>query len=155
KAGERPEEAKLHAIYALLLAQKAREVGNAAYHVMAEKEARKALELAPRDEAGLSALAVALLGQHRFADALAFLEQEKGPVTVWRLACETDALSELGCYEEAVRAAQRLVDLRPGPESYSRIALLREIHGDPEGALEVWGQALAACPERSLDHAWC
>lgn len=155
RASDHPADADAQAAYALLLAQKAREVGNAAYHVMAEQSARKALALAPRHEAALSALATALLGQHRFVDTLTLLETDKGPLTVWRLACEVDALSEIGRYEDAVRAAQRLVDLKPGPESYSRVALLRELHGDPEGALEIWGRALEACSAHGLDYAWC
>ncbi len=155
KASDKPDDAEARAQYAHLLATKAREVGNAAYHLMAEKEARAALLRAPRSELALSALAIALMGQHRFVDTLTLLEQEKGPTTVWRLACTVDALSEVGRYEEAVLVAQKLVDLKPGSEAYSRVALLRELHGDPEGALEVWGRALETCAPRSLDYAWC
>jgi tetratricopeptide (TPR) repeat protein len=154
RAAEKPDDADTQAGYAILLAQKAREVGNAAYHKMAEVAARQALEKNPRHDLARSALTVALLGQHRFGDALDLLHSEKGPVTVWRLACETDALSELGRYDEAVACAQRLVDLKPGPQSYTRIALLREIHGDAEGALEIWGRALACGERTGIDFAW-
>ncbi len=154
RAAEKPDDADAQAGYAILLAQKAREVGNAAYHKMAEVAARRALERNPHHDLALSALAVALLGQHRFEDALTLLHSEKGPVTVWRLACETDALSELGRYDEAVACAQRLVDLKPGPQSYTRIALLRELHGDAEGALEIWSRALACGERTGIDFAW-
>ncbi|HZV00900.1 MAG TPA: tetratricopeptide repeat protein [Planctomycetota bacterium] len=148
-----PRDVEARSLYAILLTQKAREVGNAAYHVLAEKEARAALDVAPTHDGARSALAVALLGQHRFADALAFVRSLEGKTT-WRLACEVDALSELGRYAEAVAAADRLVSFKPGTEAYTRIALLREIHGDPGGALEVWDHALQGLQHEGVDRAW-
>ncbi len=42
---------------------------------------------------------------------------------------------ELGEYPAAIEAAQKMVDLRPDSSSYARIAYLRSLHGDTEGAI--------------------
>jgi tetratricopeptide (TPR) repeat protein len=49
----------------------------------------------------------------------------------------TDAHVELGDYVAAVTTLQSMMDLRPGLNSYSRTAYLRELHGDVDGAIEV------------------
>ena len=53
-----------------------------------------------------------------------------------------DALVELGRYDDAFRAFQRMVDLRPGLASYARVAYARELTGDREGALGAMRLAL-------------
>src|SRR5207302_7238020 len=127
--------------YASLLSQKAREVGNAGYHQMAERQARRALALAPKNDRATAAFAVALMGEHRFSEAL---EIARGRTSIWRLGCEADALRELGRDDEAVEVVQALVDRKPASEAFTRVALLREIHGDAAGALDAWNQALDA-----------
>jgi tetratricopeptide (TPR) repeat protein len=68
----------------------------------------------------------------------------------------TDALVELGEYEEAVKAAQTMVNLRPDTASYSRVSYLRELHGDTEGAIEAMTVAVkAASPQDPENSAWC
>ncbi len=47
-----------------------------------------------------------------------------------------DALVELGRYDAAFAAFQRMVTLRPGLSSYARVAYARELTGDPVGALD-------------------
>ena len=41
-----------------------------------------------------------------------------------------DALVELGRYDAAERALQRMVDLKPNLDSYARVSYFRELHGD-------------------------
>ena len=55
-----------------------------------------------------------------------------------------DALMEQGRLEEAVAAYQRMVDLKPGLQSYTRIAHLRWLKGDLHGAAEMMELAVAA-----------
>jgi tetratricopeptide (TPR) repeat protein len=55
-----------------------------------------------------------------------------------------DALMEQGRLDEAVAAYQRMVDLKPGLQSYTRIAHLRWLKGDVEGAAEMMELAVAA-----------
>jgi tetratricopeptide (TPR) repeat protein len=60
----------------------------------------------------------------------------------------------LGCYDEAVKTLQAMVDLRPDLSSYSRISYLRELHGDTEGALEMMQLAVDSGTPGSENTAW-
>ncbi|MEJ7744764.1 MAG: hypothetical protein WKF73_20860 [Nocardioidaceae bacterium] len=53
-----------------------------------------------------------------------------------------DALVELGRYGEATKAAQRMVDLRPGVPSFTRVSYLFELRGDLRGARYAMQEAL-------------
>jgi tetratricopeptide (TPR) repeat protein len=57
---------------------------------------------------------------------------------------EVDALVELGRYEEAERALQRMVDLKPNLASYARVSYMRELHGDLDGAVDAMRLAVSA-----------
>lgn len=66
-----------------------------------------------------------------------------------------DALMEQGRLEEAAAAYQKMVDLRPGLESYSRAAHLRWLHGDVEGATALMRLAARAGGSRNAEPtAW-
>jgi tetratricopeptide (TPR) repeat protein len=66
-----------------------------------------------------------------------------------------DALMEQGRLDEAAAAYQRMVDLRPGLESYSRAAHLRWLHGDLEGATALMRLAARAGGSRNAEPtAW-
>ncbi len=67
-----------------------------------------------------------------------------------------DALVEMGEYERAVDAAQKMVDLRPDTASYSRVSYLRALHGDTKGAIDAMKMAAeAANPKNPESVAWC
>lgn len=66
----------------------------------------------------------------------------------------TDSLVELGRYEEAIAAAQQMVDIRPDLASLARISYLRELHGDVEGAIVAMRRALDASAPRGEGPAW-
>ena len=53
----------------------------------------------------------------------------------------TDAHVELGEYEQAVTVLQEMMDMRPGLNSYSRTAYVRELYGDMDGAIEAMRMA--------------
>ena len=55
-----------------------------------------------------------------------------------------DVLMEQGRLAEAVDAYQRMVDLKPGPQAYARIAHVRWLKGDLEGAVELMREAAAS-----------
>jgi tetratricopeptide (TPR) repeat protein len=54
---------------------------------------------------------------------------------------KTDALTELGRYDEAAAAAQRMLDLRPGLDAFARASYQRELRGDVAGARELLQRA--------------
>jgi tetratricopeptide (TPR) repeat protein len=53
-----------------------------------------------------------------------------------------DANVELGKYSEAVAMAEKMMEIRPDLISYTRASYLREIHGDPKGAIEAMNLAV-------------
>ena len=55
-----------------------------------------------------------------------------------------DALVELGRYDEAARALQRMIDLGPGLASYTRASYFAELQGDIAGAREALRLAASA-----------
>ena len=97
------------------------------------------------------------LTNHQFAEALETTRQAQtfrdDDHDVWGMI--TDALVETGDYAGAVRAAQRMIDLRPDSSSYSRVSYLRELHGDTEGAIQAMTLAVkAANPNDPEGLAW-
>ena len=56
------------------------------------------------------------------------------PYSAAALGVQVDALVELGRYEEAERALQRMLDLKPSTASLTRASYHRELHGDISGA---------------------
>lgn len=84
------------------------------------------------------------LSLHHFAEAL-----ETGTKAVpldpfnkdlYGVLC--DANVELGHYSEAIKMADKMVEVRPELSSYSRVSYLREIHGDLNGAIEAMKMAV-------------
>jgi tetratricopeptide (TPR) repeat protein len=66
-----------------------------------------------------------------------------------------DAHLELGDYEEAFNAFDRMMQLRPGAASYARVAYARELQGDLTGALESMRLAAEASEGGDLEAiAW-
>ncbi|MBA4182929.1 MAG: hypothetical protein H0X49_02820, partial [Acidobacteria bacterium] len=100
--------------------------------------------------------AMLLLAYHRFGEALeaARLAQEIQPQDPQNYGAITDALVELGDYPGAFKAAQAMMDIKPGTSSYSRVSYLRELQGDTQGAIESMRAAAEAAgdPETA---AWC
>ncbi len=98
----------------------------------------------------------ALHNLHRFAEA----EQVARALVAQRgLAADhalwSDSLLELGRIDEAVAACQRAVDLRPGTESFARVAHLRWLKGDLAGAESALVAALAAASTSGAEtRAW-
>ena len=153
-----PAEARLHNDLALALTRRARETSDPAYYQQARQELARSLELEPENYGALRIDVWALLGQHEFARALegARRLEELAPDDLLVAAFLTDALVELGRYEEAAESAQWLLDLRPGAiPGLTRAAYLRELHGYVEGAAELLQQALDRTPPRETeDRAW-
>ena len=98
-----------------------------------------------------------LLGLHDFRGALAVAERARAvePEDWWNYGTLADAHVELGDYAHALKAAQRMVDLRPGLPSYARAAFLRALFGDRAGAIELLRLAVAAGSAREPEgRAW-
>jgi tetratricopeptide (TPR) repeat protein len=98
-----------------------------------------------------------LLSEHQFEAALAIAEKVKFlyPYNAYVYGLITDAQVELGNYEEAIKAAEQMISLRPDIRSYSRIAYIREIHGDLHGAVEAMQMAVDAGAPGEENTEWC
>jgi tetratricopeptide (TPR) repeat protein len=143
---------------ALGLARRARETSNVAHYREAEEVLQKSFALRPDNYEAAQARVWVLLGQHEFARALEAARALNGraPDDVLTYGFLTDAHVELGNYVEAEEACQWMLDLRPGNvPGLTRAAYLRELFGDPEGAIELMTEAFGRTPETEVeDRAW-
>jgi tetratricopeptide (TPR) repeat protein len=64
-----------------------------------------------------------------------------------------DALMEQGALTEAIGVYQKMIDMKPGPQSYSRAAHVRWLKGDLSGAIELMRMAAAAGGPRDGESA--
>lgn len=137
--------------------QKARETADFDLNVNADEAITRSLAVEPDNYDALKLRAKLQLTYHRFTDALETARRAQTVRTddhdVWGQI--TDALVELGDYAGAVKAAQKMIDLRPDSSSYSRISYLRSLHGDTQGAIQAMIAAIrAANPNDAEGTAW-
>jgi tetratricopeptide (TPR) repeat protein len=117
-------------------------------YARAEGAFDKALALRPKDnDTALTGLAALAAARHEFAEALELTDRslaanDFSPTTY---AVRTDALVELGRYDEARVAVQRLLDLQPaGVDSLTRASYALELRGQVEPARLLLEQAAEA-----------
>jgi tetratricopeptide (TPR) repeat protein len=133
-----------------LYVAKARASHDPGFYKLAEHCAL-ALEVAhPKSPEALLLRGHVLVSFHRFAEAEAVAnELAKQRTMAFDYGLLGDALMEQGRLTEAIAAYQRMVDLRPDMQSYSRVAHMRWLKGDLDGAIEV--AQLAARAASTLD----
>ncbi|HEX6181216.1 MAG TPA: tetratricopeptide repeat protein [Chitinophagaceae bacterium] len=153
-----PGDIKSRLQLAALFIQEARETGDVAYYnAAAMKYVNDVLMKEPANFEALMFKAIIQLSQHRFADGLATaMEAQKvNPYNAFVYGILVDAYVELGNYTAAVENADKMVSIRPDLRSYSRIAYLREIHGDIAGAIEAMKMAIEAGMPGNEGTEWC
>ena len=93
---------------------------------------------------------------HRFEDARDLSREllQEYPYHAYTHGTLIDALVELGEYDEAVRASDKLQGIKPGLPAYSRASYLRELHGDTDGAIAAMRLAADAAPGGRSERAW-
>ena len=116
----------------------------------------EALEIEPDHYYGQTIQASLYNKLHRFEDARDLSQKllAQYPEHAYVHGTLIDALVELGEYDQAVEASDRLQALRPGLPAYSRASYLRELHGDTEGAIEAMELAANADPRGHATRAW-
>jgi len=136
--------------------QRARETGDPAWYVKSGGVLRRALRLAPKDLVATTGLGSLELSRHRFAEALALGRRAVAisPSTAAGYGVVGDALVELGRYDDAFRAFDRLASLKPGLAAYARVSYARELRGDREGAIEAMRLAGTAAIGQREPTAW-
>lgn len=94
--------------------------------------------------------------QHQFANAKQQIQKaiaiNSKNAFVWGVLC--DAYVELGQYDSAVVACDSMMAIRPDIRAYSRASYLRELFGDPKGAMELMTQAVNSGGPGEESKAW-
>jgi tetratricopeptide (TPR) repeat protein len=136
--------------------QQVRESGDPSYYPKAETLFRQALDADGRDFSAMVGLGSLALARHDFAGALEWGERasQVNPYHAPAHGVIVDALIELGRYDEAIVAAQTMVDLRPDLASFARVSYVRELMGDRDGAIAAMEQAALAGAARAEHVAW-
>ncbi|MDT7536661.1 MAG: hypothetical protein QOI82_246 [Actinomycetota bacterium] len=128
----------------LAYVQQARLTADPSYYPKAEGAFARSLALRSADNAGaLIGQATLAAARHDFARALTVVRKALAlnDYSATAYGVQTDALTELGRYDEAAVSAQRMVDLRPGLDSFARASYQRELRGDVAGARELLQRA--------------
>lgn len=117
----------------------ARNSGDPGFYMHADACAQEVLEREPDNALALGLRGLALLNDHKFAEArdLAnkMLARDHEDILTWGTL--SDALLELGDVEGAEKAAQEMMDRKPCLPSYARASYLEWLRGDEAGALEA------------------
>ena len=149
-----PYYAELAAAYV----RRARETEDVQFYAKAEETLKKSFALAPDNFEGLKVEAGLQLARHEFAHALeaATRLNKMAPDDLAVYGYLVDANVELGNYEDAIIAAQWMLNLREGNvPALTRAAYLRELHGKLDGALELMQMAYDRLPlSETEDRAW-
>ncbi len=135
---------------------RARLSNDAGYYTVAEQTAACLESMAPNEPAALLLRGHALHQMHRFKEAEAIARRL---VTLREFVLDFgllgDALMEQGRVTEAGEAYQKMIDLKPFYQSYTRAAHLRWIRGDLAGAIQMMHSAVnAASPRDRESIAW-
>ena len=146
KLASAPSDTQTIARLATAYVQKGRETGEVANYV----QARDLLTAAHKEhrESRDVTLALAWVSTvfHDFNSALELAGAlvKEDPKDADAFGVVSDSYLELGRYDEAIAAAQKMIDLRPNLASYSRGAQLRWVTGNARGAVFLMTQAIQA-----------
>jgi tetratricopeptide (TPR) repeat protein len=127
-------------------AQKARETGDLSYLTLAEKALRKALEITPGNAGAARHLAYVFSTRHEFLEAAAQALKaiELDPKDGDAYGVLGDAYLELGRYDRAGEAYDAMMRLKSDLASYGRRSGLKNLRGDPAGAIDDLHRAVAS-----------
>lgn len=133
-----------------------RETADPSYVPRSEAALRRAVRFGTEDAHAVLGLGSLALIQHEFRKALRYGRRAERllPGSSKPYGIIGDALIELGRYDEAFAAFDRMASLRPALASYARIAYARELVGDRRGAVAAMRLALDAAAGQAEPTAW-
>jgi len=139
-----PRNAKTYYLLGDAYIQKARESADATYFTLAEQALRKALELTPHYSQALRHLAYALYSRHAFQEATEYATQAIAldPHDRHAYGVLGDAYLEIGRYAQAQEMYQRMLHLDADLYTYSRLAGMKSLLGEPQGAIAELEKAI-------------
>jgi len=142
-----PTDQKSRLLLAEAYMQEGRVTGNHPYYDAAAMQLlQEVLKADPESFEALCCQASLSLTQHHFSQGLALAEQAQAinPNSGYVYGLLTDANVELGHYDQAVKMADKMNQVRPDLTAYARVSYLREIHGDLPGAIQAMDMAVKA-----------
>lgn len=136
--------------------QKVRETADVSYYQKIDSLMSEALAKEPNNPEIIATQANVALGRHDFKKGLELGEKTiaLNPSHAAYYGIVTDAYVELGQYDNAVTAVQKMVDTRPDLSSYSRVAYVRELYGQIDGAKQALSDAISAGSSYQENVAW-
>jgi tetratricopeptide (TPR) repeat protein len=124
--------------------QKGRETGDITYMNLAEKALQKCLEITPEHSGAARHLAYAMYMRHGFDEAA--IQAQKAvaldPADSHAYGVLGDAYLEVGQYDAAAHVYQRMIQLQGDLYAYSRLAGLKSLQGDTDGAMAALEHAI-------------
>ena len=143
-----PDDVGLPVTFADALLRQSRVNGNTGLVLEAESALKRALAADPGNYEATRQLGSLLLSQHRFREAVAVGEKSRDarPYDPINYGIIGDGHLELGDYDQAFDAFDKMMSLRPSAASYARAAYARELQGNLAGAIESMKLATAATP---------
>lgn len=154
---KQPEVVRNYVELAQLHLQQARVTGLEEEHIPAARRLlRDALSRDPDNFHALALKGSLMNTLHRFEEArvLALKLIARNEKSTFSYGILTDALVELGRYDEAVEACDRMLAIRPELPAYARASYLRQLHGDTDGAIEAMRLAAEAGVSGTESRAW-
>ncbi len=139
------------------LLRQSRVVNDPALAVVAERALRRVLAHDSSDYGARRMLATVLLSEHRFGEAIVEAIKAKTirPDDAWNDGVIGDAHLELGEYDEAFAAFDRMMTVRPSAAAYARVSYARELQGDRDAALALMKMSLEATSAQDQEsQAW-
>ncbi|MDX1928753.1 MAG: tetratricopeptide repeat protein [Pirellulaceae bacterium] len=155
---QQPKNVDAQNALAMALTRRARETADPDYYDQAREVLEESFRIEPDNFEARRIETWIALGKHEFSKALELARalSKRRPDDVLAYALLTDACVETGNYEEAERAAQWALDMRPGEISgLTRAAYLRELFGDIQGSVDLMQSAYnKTAPAEVEDRAW-
>ena len=131
------------------LIRKAREIGDPDYFNRAEEALKRSLEIAPNNAGAMRHLAYVFYSRHEFEAAATHARKgiEMDATDGDSYGILGDALLEVGKYDEAKAAYEKMMQLEDSLYSRSRLAGLKSLQGDTAGSIVDLEQAIAVGKE--------
>jgi tetratricopeptide (TPR) repeat protein len=157
RAAAKPDDLHYKNLLAGAYIQKMRETTDFGYIDRASRIVTEVLSAEPDNYEAMRLRSEIGLERHQFAE-VAGLSREMiaaVPDDGWNWGTLGDALMELGRYDDAAEAYQKMVTLRPNQASYNRASYYRWVMGDAKGAIAIMQQAIRSGSPAAENTAWC
>ncbi len=141
-----PKDTKTYIALSNAYLQKIRETADTSYYLTIDELLNKAAKIDPMNSEIYANRANLENGRHHFNSGLELINKAIGinPNVTTYYGTKADSEIELGMYAEAETTLQTMVNKKPNYSSYTRIAYLRELNGDIEGAKGALELAISA-----------